>query len=171
MSRETELRSELVKGNAYRSMYLSAVVGLVASSSPWVMALVPETLFLDRRRLFHMHTEFNCIVDRAAVLTMVVHLVIGNDRDPPLEKRTVGIGLFVVAYRLPFLIVYFSQALSTFSSFLVGDMSIEFDKVLVISELGKALDANGLFCGEERVNIYDVAMKGLEKDNAVRKLM
>ena len=90
VSRETELRSELVKGNAYRSMYLSAVVGLVASSSPWVMSLVPETLFLDRRRLLHMHTEFNCIVDRAAVLTMVVHLVIGNDRDPPLEKRTVG---------------------------------------------------------------------------------
>ena len=67
--------------------------------------------------------------------------------------------------------IFHPQALSTFSSFLVGDMSIEFDKVLVISELGKALDANGLFCGEERVNIYDVAMKGLEKDNAVRKLM
>jgi hypothetical protein len=149
-----EKRSELfIDGDlAYRSLYLSAVVALVAAPTEWVEDTVPETLFLDRRRLAQFHIEFNCIVDRSTVLTMVVHVVIGGDRDPSFEKRTV---------------------LSAFTSFLVSDTHIKLDTALVSSELGKAFDAGKLHLNdeEERARIYDVVMKGLKTDNAVRKLM
>ena len=88
MSRcETGLRSDLVKGNGYRSLYLSAVVPLVAnsSSSACVDEMVPETLLLDKGRLLHFHAEFNSIVDRSVALTFVTHVVIGSE----LQKRKV----------------------------------------------------------------------------------
>ena len=94
MSRETGLLlSELVKGNGYRSLYLLAVVSLVANTtttSQWNETLVPETLSLDKNRLMHLHTEFNCIVDRSVALTFVAHVVIGGGCDknhpPPADK-------------------------------------------------------------------------------------
>jgi hypothetical protein len=55
----------------------------------------------------------------------------------------------------------------------VSDTHIKLDTALVSSELGKAFDAGKLHLNdeEERARIYDVVMKGLKTDNAVRKLM
>ena len=87
MSRcETGLRSDLVKGNGYRSLYLSAVVALVASRT-WVDEMVPETLLLDKGRLLHFHAEFNSIVDSSVALTFVAHVVIGSDNNNILKKK------------------------------------------------------------------------------------
>ena len=143
------LFNSLVEGSAsaYRSLYMSVVMSLVATAVP--VEQIPETLLLDRHRITAAQIEFNRIADRAAVLTLAGHTIVGNESNPSQQKRS---------------------ALTKLAEFLVADMAVKLDGAVAFGEI---LDSEGgLFTNaDERATIFKAMGKGVEAENPVRKLM
>jgi hypothetical protein len=146
------LFNSLVEGSAsaYRSLYMSVVMSLVATAVP--VEQIPETLLLDRHRITAAQIEFNRIADRAAVLTLAGHTIVGNEASPSQQKRS---------------------ALTKLAEFLVADMAVKLDGAVMMTAFGEILDSEGgLFANaDERAMLFKAMGKGVEAENPVRKLM
>ncbi len=146
ISGSVDALSDLVQGKlgSYLSLYGKMVIGLVAKPTTMEREEVPETLLLDASRLVRAHIEFNCIVDRIAVLTQAAASISSSSPNQSHERR---------------------MALSSLSFALVEDVSPELDTEAAITLFVSASDHQG---GER---VAAMMRKGVVKDDPVRKLM
>ena len=151
----------LIKGtsSSYLTLYATMVTGFVVDMPPVPSVSVqnlPVTLFYDRSRIVQARNEFQCIVDRVAVLT---HATAYCARSPSLsaDKRR--------------------AALSSLSLFLVGDMYPDLDVEEAVALFADALLCGGVVGNNDGISISSNSIitgalkKGVSKDDPVRRLM
>lgn len=137
------------KADAFVSLHTTAIFSLVTDlESTITPETIPETLIFDAHRLLQIQHEYNCIVDRATVLTIATHHIIGSDKTPSAEKRK------VIADLVHRMVV------------VTGEV---FDPV----ELCRDLDLAGLLTDEASRGklLKALTLSAEKKDDAVRQLM
>lgn len=91
IARETAIGTlsiqDLLDGNSFVALHVAGIIDSIVSPTVIVETILPETMSLDTHHFLYAQTQYNRIVDTAAVLVSVTHNMIGAT--PTIEKRTV----------------------------------------------------------------------------------
>ena len=148
--------SELAAGNAlaFVSLHLAGMLSIVVNLSPTNPAQgVPETMSFDIHRFNNLYYHLNRIVSGITLVVLAQHALIGGDRQPSQEKRSVLIELADI--------------------FANDDSVFACDFGFVAEKLGLKLDSVGLLADEGARAAFLSTLEGgfTDMNHRVRLLM
>jgi hypothetical protein len=160
---------DLLNGNSFMALHVSGIIDFIVSPTVIVETNLPETMSLDTHHFLNAQTQYNRIVDTAAVLVSVTHNLIGAT--PTIEKCTVC-SLSFISLLTCVMTNCKIQAFLELSNSLVEGLDSPFDINLVLTTLNTAIKNAGVILDQtERARIMNSVVSIIKQDDSVHKLM
>jgi hypothetical protein len=160
---------DLLAGRSFEKLHAASILSLIVSPLPIQVALMPETLLMDRDRITWFRSEYNRVIDSSSVLVSVSYNLIGST--PTAQKQLVRFH-YSLLYTSISDNLFFLQVLLELSRLIVENLGKRFSIADAFCKFDEAIEYAGyIISADEKARICKAVEASLAKENPVRKLM